>query len=43
MRELYNFTIKKEDDPVEKLYATEDLHEKLNNAGISVDDNTLYT
>ena len=43
MRELYNFTIKKEDGPVGKLYAMEDLGDKLNNAGISVDDNTLYT
>ena len=43
MREtLYDFTMKKEDDPVE-LYAKEDLREKFNNAGISVDDNTLYT
>ena len=30
MRELYNFTIKKGDYPVEKLYAMEDLREKLN-------------
>ena len=43
MRELYNFTIRKDDDPVEKLYAMEGLREKLNSAGISVDDNTLYT
>ena len=43
LRELYNFTMKKDDDPVEKLYAMEDLRERLNNAGISVDDNNLYT
>ena len=43
MRELYNFTMKKDDDPVEKIYAMEDFREKLNNARISVDDNTLYT
>ncbi|CAN0366676.1 unnamed protein product [Laminaria digitata] len=43
MRELYNFTIGKEDNPVERLYAIEDLREKLVNAGMSVDDNTLYS
>ncbi|CAN0316506.1 unnamed protein product, partial [Scytosiphon promiscuus] len=43
MRELYNFKIGKEDNPVEKLYAIEDLREKLVNAGMSVDDNTLYS
>ena len=43
MRESYNFTIKKEDHPVEMLYAMEDLREKLNIVGIRVDDNTLYT
>ena len=42
-RELYNFTIKKDDTPVEIFCTMEDLREKPNNAGISVDDNTLYT
>ena len=43
MRELYNVKIGKADNPVEKLYAIEDLREKLVNAGRSVDDNTLYS
>ena len=42
MRQLYNFKIGAEDDPVEKLFEMEDLHVKLNNAGMSVDSNTLY-
>ena len=36
------FKIGAEDDPVEKLFEMEDLHVKLNNAGMSVDSNTLY-
>ena len=43
MRELYNFKIGNEDNPVEKLYAIEDLREKLVHAGMSADDNTLYS
>ncbi|CAN0515542.1 unnamed protein product, partial [Laminaria digitata] len=43
MRELYNFTVGKEGNPVERLYAIEDLREKLVNAGMSVEDNTLYS
>ena len=42
LRQLYNFKIGAEDDPVEKLFEMEDLHVKLNNAGMSVDSNTLY-
>ena len=42
MRQLYSFKIKTEDDPVEKLFEMEDLRVKLNNAGISVDSDTLY-
>ena len=42
MRQLYNFKIGVEDDPVEKLFEMEDLHVKLNNAGMSVDSDTLY-
>ena len=43
MRQLYNFKIGAEDDPVgKKLFEMEDLHVKLNNAGMSVDSNTLY-
>ena len=36
MRQLYNFEIGVKDDPVEKLFEMEDLHVKLNNAGMSV-------
>ena len=36
------FKIGAEDDPVEELFEMEDLHVKLNNAGMSVDSNTLY-
>lgn len=43
MRQLYNFKIGKEDNLVEKLYAIEDLREKLIDAGKSVDDNTQYS
>ena len=42
MRQLYNFKIGVERDPVEKLFEMEDLHVKLNNAGMSVDSDTLY-
>ena len=31
-----------EDDPVDKLFEMEDLHVKLNSAGMSADSNTLY-
>ena len=40
--QLYSFKIGTEDDPVEKLFEMEDLRVKLNNAGISVDSDTLY-
>lgn len=42
MRTLYSFTTGKGGNPVEKLYAFEDLGETLVNATIIVDDNTLY-
>ena len=43
MRELYNFKIGKQDNPVEKFYEIEDLRVKLLNAGMTVDDDTLYS
>ena len=43
MRQLHNFKLGKQDDPVEKFYEIEDLRVKLNHAGISVDDDTLYS
>ena len=43
MRELYNFKVGKQDDPVEKFYEIEDLRVKLLNAGMTVDDDTLYS
>ena len=43
MRELYNFTIGKEEHPVQTLYDIEDLRETLFKAGICLDDNNLYT
>ena len=42
MRHLYNYKIGMESDPAEKLFEMEDLHVKLNNAGMSVDSDTLY-
>ena len=42
MRQLYCFNIRTEDDPVEKLFEMEDMRVKLNNAGMSVDSETLY-
>ena len=42
MRQLYNVTVGVESDPVEKLFEMEDVHVKLNNAGMSVDSDTLY-
>ena len=43
MRQLYNFKIGTEDDPVEELFEMEDLHVTQNNAGMSVDSDPLYT
>ena len=43
MRELYNFKIGKQDEPVEAFYEIEDLRVKLLNAGMTVDDDTLYS
>ena len=43
MRQLHRFEIGKQQNPVEKLYEIEDLRVKLENAGLSVDDNTLYS
>ena len=42
MRQLYSLTIGVEIDPVEKLLEMEDLRVELNNAGMSVDNDTLY-
>ena len=42
MLPLYNFQIGVGDDPVDKLFEMEDLHIKLNYAGMSVDGDTLY-
>ena len=41
MRQLYSFKIGTEDDPVDKLFEMENMRVKLNNAGTSVDSNTL--
>ena len=41
MRQLYNFKIGVESDPIDNLFEMEDLHVKLNNAGMSVDSDTL--
>ena len=38
IQELYNITIGKEENPIERLYDIEDLSEKLVNAGMSVDE-----
>lgn len=43
MRQLHNFKIGKQDEPVAKLYEAKDLRETLNHAGMSVDDDTLYS
>ena len=42
MRQLYNFKIGTESDPVEKSFEMEDLHVKQKNARMSVDSDTLY-
>ena len=42
MGQLYNFKIGGGSDPVDELFDMEDLHVKLNNAGISVNSDTLY-
>ena len=42
MRQLYHFKLGTGDKPVETLEEMEDLHVKLNNAGISVYNSTLY-
>ena len=42
MQHLNHFKIGTVDDPVEKLSEMENLRVKLNNGGISVDDNTWY-